>query len=238
MLLKKNKKAEQETLFQQQLRKRKEQSSEKKQVNQAIQETNENIKEFNRKRKELGEKITFAPMDELIPIKKAVNKGKDGFELINNFGFFDIVKIVSFDYSAMDDDDLSMHVFYWDRYYRTTANSFKRLSLNMPVDTTPQIQNYKKRLRRAPKPLYQEKIKKNIEELKTKFEDRQTRDYYLIYYAETKDKLLNERAHIMASLEERGFVICISPIRKLEVLNKLSNPYSNKTMLTENFTEN
>ena len=201
----------------------------------AIKETNKNIKAVNKKRRELGEQITLLPMDQLIPIKRAINKGFDGFEYQDKLGFFDIVKVVSFDYSAMDDEDLNMHIFYWDRYYRTTSIPLKRLSLNMPVDTTQQIIYYKNILNRTKNSLYREKIKKEIEELRSKFEKRQTRDYYLFFYADNFDSLINESAHISASLEERGYVMRLSPIKKLQVLNKLSNPYSCKTMLTEKF---
>lgn len=213
------------------------QKTEDQDLKTAIKETNEQIRITNKKRRELGRKITFAPMEDLIPIKKAVNRGIDGFELQNNFGFFDIVRVVSFDYSAMDDDDLNMHIFYWDRFYRTTAVPIKRLSLNMPVDTSQQIIYYNNVLARTENPLYREKIIQEIEELRTGFEKRQTRDYFLIYYAEDIDSLINESAHITASLEERGYVTILSPITKLQVFNKLSNPYSYKEMLTEDFID-
>ena len=215
--------------------KKKQQDSEKE-LRTAIKETNKAINAANKKRRELGRQITFAPMDQLIPIKRAVNKGIDGFEYQDKLGFFDIVQVVSFDYSAMDDDDLSMHIFFWDRFYRTTSIPFKRLSLNMPVDTTQQIAYYKNIMNRTVNPLYRQKIKKEIEELRTNFDKRQTRDYYLFFYADDLDSLINESAHISASLEERGYVLRLTPIKKLQVLNKLSNPYSYKKLLTENFT--
>ena len=212
--------------------------TEDKELKKEIKKTNKSIELANKNRRELGKKITFAPMEELIPIKRAINKGIDGFELCNNMGFFDIVRVVSFDYSAMDDDDLNMHVFYWDRFYRTTAVPIKRLSLNMPVDTTQQIIYYNNVFNRTKNPMYREKIIQDIEELRTGFDKRQTRDYFLFYYAEDIDSLINESAHISASLEERGLVSELTPIMKLQVMNRLSNPYSNKKMLTESFTDN
>lgn len=209
--------------------------SEDKELKASIKEINNNIRITNKKRRELGRQITFAPMDELIPIKKAINKGEDGFQYRDNLGFFDIVRIVSFDYSAMDDEELAKHIFHWGRFYLVTANPLKRVSLNMPVDTTQQIGYYKKLLQHTDDPLKRQKIKNEIMELES-FDDRQTRDYFLFYYANDLDSLRNEYAQIKASLEEKGYAIRLSPIRKLQVLNKLSNPYSYKEMLTENFT--
>lgn len=223
----------QQTNYEKKLQRKKD-NDEEKEVKSSIKTINNNIKSNNKKRRELGKMLTFTPMDELIPIKRGINKGIDGFEYQDNLGFFDIVKVVSFDYSSMDEDDLNMHIFYWDRFYRTTSNSIKRLSLNMPVDTTLQINYYKQVLRRTDNPLYRSKIEKEINELRG-FENRQTRDYYLFYYADDLDSLMNISAHISASLEDRDYVIRISPLKKLQILNKLSNPYSYKNMLTESF---
>lgn len=219
--------------YEQKLSKKK-QKEEDKELKKTIKETNQQIKLNNKKRRELGRVIEFGRMDELIPIKKAVNRGHDGFEFTHNQGLFNIVQVVSFDYSAMDDDDLSMHVYHWDRFYRTTSIPIKYVSLNMPVDTAQQIANKTAILNRTDNPLYRNKLKKDIEELKG-FEGRQTRDYYLMYYANDYDSLINETSHILASLESRGYIVTLSPIKKLLLFNKFSNPYSYKEMLTENF---
>lgn len=210
--------------------------AEEKAVNEGIKQYNKNVEANRKTRRELGKKIEFGPMEDLIPIKRAVNKGIEGFELRKDFGFFDIVRVVSFDYNTMDDNDLNMHIHNWDRYYRTTSVPIKRLSLNMPIDTSQKIARLKERLEHEDNPLYREGIEKEIKELQIKFEGRQSWDYFLIYYAKDLDSLMDERVHITASLEEKGYVITLKPLQKLRVLNQLSNPYSYKKMLEENFT--
>lgn len=210
-------------------------TNENKTLKDAIKETNKSIKAENKRRRELGKRINDAEIEELIPIKKAVNKGYDGFKLANDFGFFDIVRVVSFDYYSMDDDDLDEHKYHWDRFYRTTAIPLKYLSLNMPVDTTTQVNHINRKLSRTQNPLKRKKLKEERKVLEKGFDDRETRDYFLMFYAETLDGLTNESVHIAASLENKGYVLRLSPIKKLEVFNKFSNAYTNKEMLTENF---
>lgn len=216
------------------LKKRK--KEEDKELKEAIKETNRNIKNRQKQRRELGKKINFAPMEELIPIKKAIDRGETGFEYQNKLGFFDIVRIVSFDFEAMDDEELAQHIYHWGRFYLITPNPLKRLSLNMPVDTSQKIKYYTELLERTDNPIKRETIIKMINELKTSFEGRETRDYFLVYYADDLDSLRNEAAQISASLEDKGYAVKLTPLTKLQVLNKLCNPYTNKDMLTENFT--
>ena len=214
---------------------RKKQRTEEKELKEAIKETNKNIKRQQKQRRELGQQINFAPMEDLIPIKKAIDRGNTGFEYKNNLGCFDIVRIVSFDFSALDDEELAKHIYHWGKFYLITATPLKRISLNMPVDTTQNINYYKQLLDNEDNPLKRATIQKMIDELNS-FEGRETRDYFLVYYADDLDSLKNESAQISASLEDKGYVLRLTPLKKLQVLNKFSNPYTNKIMLIDKFT--
>ena len=180
--------------------------------------------------KKILKKIELSTLD-LIPIKRKVDGGKTGFELINDLGYINLFKIVSFDYLSATDEELMEHIYTWDKFHRTILNSIKFISINMPVDMTSNIRFFLRKYNAVKNPLVRAQIKENIDEFRNQLRDRETKDFYLYIHSETYDDMVKQNAKIKAGMESTGFVYEISAEQKKDVLTKYSNPF-NSTFTT------
>lgn len=185
-------------------------------------------KEDKAKTREKKQNIKNIPKTilDIIPIKKEVDEGETGFELVNNQGFFNLFRILSFDYSSQLDEDSAKHCLIWDKHYRTFLNDEKLIAVNMPIDFSKNIQFDNHKLSKTTNPYYQEVLLDSQYDYTVRLRMRETKDFFLYVYAETYDELVKVNARIKATVCYNGLVQEISFEEKKDVFKKFSNPYN------------
>lgn len=164
---------------------------------------------------------------DLIPIKRFIGTGSDGFEYENNMGFFNVFKLGSFDYYSYDDTEVMEHIYLWDKFYRTFANDIKLIAINMPVNMLSNIKFYLHKYSRTNNPLYRKQIAEYVREFRDDLRDREVKDFYLYIYAETYDELMKINARVEAGLCSEGLAFSIDAQQKINMYRKFSNPFNN-----------
>lgn len=194
-------------------------------------ETKEQKKQDKKLRKEkekILENIPLSTLD-LLPFKDYIDdgvyeKGYYGFELEDNT-FMNLYEVVPYDYASMSDNEVLMHIIYWDRFYRTHSESIKLLSINLSVDTQPNIAYFKRKYNSTQNQLYREVIRDNINDFLS-IKDRNVKKWYLKIFANTFEEIVKLNAQVRASLEQNRLVMQIDTRQKVILLNKISNPYN------------
>lgn len=194
-------------------------------IREEIKMTENIAKENKEKNKSYLKRMELSTLD-LIPIKGLVDNGETGIELKNKLGFINLFKIESFDYLSMDDQELSEHIYSWDKLLRVHKDDLKWYAINMPINMMSNILFYTHKYNDCKNPLYKELIVRNLNEFKETLKKRESQDFYLYCYSESYEGIVKLNASIRNGICRSRYVTEISPNKKVSVLRKFSNPFN------------
>lgn len=168
-------------------------------------------------------KLEYTTTD-LIPFIKPLDKGHTGF-LMKEGVYMNIFMIQNQDFPNKEENEVVFQAFNWHKFYLTLDKmEIKMVGISLPLDTRNNQEYLKYKLEKSNVSEYRNILKEAIEEYK-ELSNRQYKQPFLFVYTNSYERLTKYNERIVASLSSIGIVKEISPEQKINVLEKLNNPF-------------
>ena len=196
-----------------------------KQQNIQAKENAKEKKNRIQKNKKILKRIELSVLD-LIPLKKPVDDGITGFELMNGT-FLNVYKVEPSNFNSATDEELAEHIYVWEIHHKPNSNDEKIVAENMPVETAENVRFHRKKLNHTTNPLYREQLEKYIYEFTDELRDRECKEFYYVIFADSYEEMLKINSRFEGSMVSRGFAREITYEQKLQMFRRFFNPYNN-----------
>lgn len=157
-----------------------------------------------------------------LPIRKYEDK-LDCFTLKDN-KYLDIVKILPRDLANMSEDDINRNIYYLIKAFKTIGDDLKFISMNFPLDTSTQREFLERKLEKSNN-VQKKWLNRQIDELVLSETGVDTRQFFLMYFADNEDKLLKSKRNVFDALSNGSFKLVeeMSKLEKINIIKKLNN---------------
>lgn len=161
-------------------------------------------------------------MDDLIPIKD--------YDRINNCficedGIYrDLLRIKTKDLKNMSSNDVDYDILRMQKFYKTYADDIKIIVLNFPSYTQIQQDYINRKMEQTNNPKKKYWLQIKLDELIWIENNKTTREFYMMYFANDSDMLIKLRADILSTLGGNyQLVETIDQLTKEQIIYKLNN---------------
>ncbi|GAA0463146.1 hypothetical protein [Alkalibacillus silvisoli] len=161
---------------------------------------------------------------DIIPIRDMSDDG--AIELQDGQGYMDVFQLTTKDVYAQSDAEAEMDILGLTQFLRAYEADIKIVSLNFPVNMTPQLAHIQQKIDANASPLIDRFLLKKKVELEFLEKHRTNREFYLYVFGDTiKD--LSERTQFTRRKLQRVLPLStLSNSKKLDVTYKLNNQNS------------
>lgn len=150
--------------------------------------------------------------------------------------YMDIYLIQAKDLVNGDPDEIEMDCFTWAKFYKTYGWDVEIVSMMFPCDTSKQQTYWKKKLETNENPIWEQMIKRKIQELEYRERHTVKKEFFLLIFFKSEEELSAGRKTIDSTLGIRSIdktgtsafemVSEISEKKKRQILFKFCNKNS------------
>lgn len=138
--------------------------------------------------------------------------------------YLNIYSVLPQDYPNLSETDVCIQASNFDMFFRSFDRGVKFFSLNMLIDTHTNEEFLSHKIKTAKKNVYRRILRAEIKEMQEY--KMQTRQFYMMIFADTKEEMNEYNDIVFSSLVASGLVEPISPEEKENIITKLNNPNS------------
>lgn len=175
-------------------------------------------------------------IEKLIPIVK-YDEEAQAFQLKSEDRYMDIIQIKSKDLIDTNNNEKAEMNAQWEKFYRTSGVDIKILALNFPTNTIKQQKYFQYKIKTCKSPILKQFLEDKLTELIYTERFLTEREFYMIFFADSKEKLDDIRRAIYGTLHGKDLTETISRRKKELVLYKYNNPNSNIFLNSDNFSD-
>ena len=137
----------------------------------------------------------------------------------------DLVQIKSKDLVNANPDEVQYDDMKFVKFYKIYEQDIKYISLNFPSNTREQQQYINNKIMKCKNPIILKALKRKKNELVWIEKNKAVREFYIMYYAYSKEELYNLRSEMESSLSvgKEGLLEYISDEKKHKIMWKLNN---------------
>lgn len=181
------------------------------------------MKKFKKKEKEEKKDEAIKTNLEIVPIR-FFDEELSAF-ILEDGTFLDIFEIVSKDRENLQDDVVRYDIFNLTRFEKLYALPHKDIGLNFPINTSLQRANLTKKLKKTADPIRKKWLEIEIEELEILDTNIERKEFYRMYFADTKNNLLKNRRDILSYIGSgrNKIVQEIEKEKKIQIIRKIMN---------------
>lgn len=143
----------------------------------------------------------------------------NAFQMIDD-AYFDIYSIVCKNLASASESDIEYDILLYSRFYKTYSDDIKIVAMNFPTDTKSQQIYVKHKIETTTNQVYKEHLAIKLAELEYIEKHLTDREYYLIVFADSKEKFLDLKTAIM---NNNALFTEITAEKKKKILYKLTN---------------
>ena len=160
---------------------------------------------------------------EILPIR-SYDESIDCFKLKDG-SYIDLMDIMPSDRANLQEDELKWQIMKSIRFYRLYAPDSKLISMNFPVNTSPQREYLSRKLSRAADPVRKLWIEREIRELELVDQNIVRREYYLMIFGDNRETMIKNKAQIHRLIGHGRNKIAgkMSKGKKIQIVRKLCN---------------
>ena len=139
--------------------------------------------------------------------------------------FLDFFEIVARDRQNLQDDAVRFDIITLTRFERLFSPDHKDIGLNFPINTAVQRRNLERKRKLTNDPVRRKWLEREIDELLTLDSNIDRKEFYRMYFGETKEELIKNRTNILSWIG-RGRNKIIKEIdkeKKIQIIRKLCN---------------
>ena len=129
------------------------------------------------------------------------------------------------DRQNLQDDAVRFDIITLTRFERLFSPDHKDIGLNFPINTTVQRRNLERKRKLTNDPVRRKWLEREIDELLTLDSNIDRKEFYRMYFGETKEELIKNRTNILSWIG-RGRNKIIKEIdkeKKIQIIRKLCN---------------
>ena len=175
-------------------------------------------------------------IEEVIPVIK-YDDVVQAFQLKTEDHYMDIVQIKSKDLIDTNSYEKAEMNAQWEKFYRTSGADVKIVALNFPTNTIQQQKYFQHKIDNCKNPTLKTFLSNKLTELIYTERTLTEREFYLIFFADNKEKLDDIRRTIYGTLHGKDLVETISKRKKALVLYKFNNPNTLIFLNSDEYTE-
>lgn len=182
---------------------------------------NKNKKEKNKRNKQA--KDILKTNLEVLMIR-SYDEGINAF-VLSSGKYLDLVEIVAKDRENLQEDAINYDVFMLTKFERMFSPDHKDIGLNFPINTSRQRSYLELKLKKTQDPVRKLWLEREINELLSLESEIERKEFYRMYFAETKDELEKNRRNILNWLGrgQSKIVREINKEKKIQIVRKLAN---------------
>lgn len=186
-------------------------------------EKSHSIKEKKVEKKKKEVKPGIRSMSDLIPIRM-YDKDIEAF-ILSKGRYMDILRVIPKDIQNLGEDDIKMEFINLIKIFRTVGIDIKFISMNFPLNTQSQRDTLLYHKEKAKDEVRKKWLDREIDELLRTDSGILTREFYIEYFANSKDEFLKRRETIekYTLSGSRKIAEKISRKEKLAILEKKAN---------------
>lgn len=156
--------------------------------------------------------------------------------ILDNGTCVDLLQIVTKDRENLQDDVVRYDIYNLTRFEKLYALPHKDIGLNFPINTSMQRANLQRKYRSTADPVRRKWLQREIEELETLDANIERKEFYRMYFADTKDELVKNRRDILSYIGygRNKIVKQIGKDKKIQIIRKMQN--MNTLVLPEEFS--
>ena len=166
----------------------------------------------------LNKKVSSGVVD-LLPLTRIEN---DCFVTKNN-QYLDLFCIATKDLESASDDETNNDIHSWHKFFRTTGEDIKIISLNFPTNTKEQQRYIQHKLQGTKNRVYQYFLEEKLEQLQYIEKHRTNREFYLMAFFDTLEKHRDGINIFTRSVGGGGVITEMTTEKKIQILSKLTN---------------
>ena len=176
----------------------------------------------NKKKKSKKEETIKTNLD-ILNIRE-YDEELNAFKLADG-SFLDFFEIVARDRQNLQDDAVRFDIITLTRFERLFSPDHKDIGLNFPRNTAVQRRNLERKRKLTNDPVRRKWLEREIDELLTLDSNIDRKEFYRMYFGETKEELIKNRTNILSWIG-RGRNKIIKEIdkeKKIQIIRKLCN---------------
>lgn len=176
----------------------------------------------NKKKKSKKEETIKTNLD-ILSIRE-YDEELNAFKLADG-SFLDFFEIVARDRQNLQDDAVRFDIITLTRFERLFSPDHKDIGLNFPINTAVQRRNLERKRKLTNDPVRRKWLEREIDELLTLDSNIDRKEFYRMYFGETKEELIKNRTNILSWIG-RGRNKIIKEIdkeKKIQIIRKLCN---------------
>ena len=176
----------------------------------------------NKKKKSKKEETIKTNLD-ILNIRE-YDEELNAFKLADG-SFLDFFEIVARDRQNLQDDAVRFDIITLTRFERLFSPDHKDIGLNFPINTAVQRRNLERKRKLTNDPVRRKWLEREIDELLTLDSNIARKEFYRMYFGETKEELIKNRTNILSWIG-RGRNKIIKEIdkeKKIQIIRKLCN---------------
>ena len=176
----------------------------------------------NKKKKSKKEETIKTNLD-ILNIRE-YDEELNAFKLADG-SFLDFFEIVARDRQNLQDDAVRFDSITLTRFERLFSPDHKDIGLNFPINTAVQRRNLERKRKLTNDPVRRKWLEREIDELLTLDSNIDRKEFYRMYFGETKEELIKNRTNILSWIG-RGRNKIIKEIdkeKKIQIIRKLCN---------------
>ncbi|EUC52148.1 hypothetical protein [Mogibacterium timidum] len=176
----------------------------------------------NKKKKSKKEETIKTNLD-ILNIRE-YDEELNAFKLADG-SFLDFFEIVARDRQNLQDDAVRFDIITLTRFERLFSPDHKDIGLNFPINTAVQRRNLERKRKLTNDPVRRKWLEREIDELLTLDSNIDRKEFYRMYFGETKEELIKNRTNILSWIG-RGRNKIIKEIdkeKKIQIIRKLCN---------------
>lgn len=160
---------------------------------------------------------------DLIPIVR-YNTDFDCYEMVGDT-YMDILQFQTKDLNSTGTDDREYDKGRFEKLFKILGEDCKIISLNYPCSTMSQQKYMEKKIQSTNNKQYLYWLEKSKKELEWLADHKTSREFYLMYFADSLDNQQKNKMTILNSLDTgmEGLICEISAEKKHNILYKLAN---------------
>lgn len=178
------------------------------------------------KKKEKAKGIVRQETDKLLP-QRYYDKINRCY-LLKNEKYMDILQIQSKDLTTASDDEVEYDNLKFCKLYRLYDRDMKFVVMNFPCNTKVQQEYLTRQMNRTSNVVFKDFLKRQIAELSWVEKNTTTREYYMMFFADSLEELEDGRRTIKTTLHtgKDGLIMEIPDEKKHQILYRMNNKCS------------
>lgn len=144
--------------------------------------------------------------------------------------YMDILQVRTKDLYNASEDTITFDVIRMTQLYRKYAGDLKIIATNFPSETKTQQEYIKYKIKHTKNTVHQKWLRKKLKELEFVENNRTNREYYLMFWGNSKDDIVKNREMLLTTLgsgiKDKGLVERMEFEKKVAILRKLNNKSS------------